>query len=98
MYIKIDENKISTTQLIELKKLLKVSELERIHNIHHEVCRYEIECVIDNAMDYNTAERFKEENEELIEEWIDELYHRANYQWDCLYEKAEEIVDLELED
>lgn len=97
MYIKINQD-ITPDQLVAIAKILDTDGLECINNIHYELCEYEIECVIDNAMDQESAEKFKSENKDTIEKWANFLYDNSNYQWCCLYEKAEEIVDLELDD
>ncbi len=98
MYIKIDEDKITNEQLAAITEILELPIVDMIYNIHYEACRFEIECVIENAMDYESAEKFKKENEDTIIRWTDMLYYSSDYQWDRLYEKAEDIVDLELDD
>lgn len=97
MYIKVDDH-ITPDQLVAIAKVLNTNGVECINNIHYEVCKYEVECVIDNAMDQESAEKFKAENAETVERWTDELYYKADYQWECLYEKAEYVVDLELDE
>lgn len=102
MYLKFDDKiKVSVAQLKTIAAILgidDVNDLKWFYNVHYETCKYEIECVIDNAMDQESARKFKADNEDTIERWTDDLYYRADYQWDCLYEKAEEIVDLELDE
>lgn len=98
MYIKIDENKITNEQLAAIAEVLGSPRVDVVYNVHYEACRFEIECVIENAMDYKSAEKFKKENEDAIIRWTDMLYYSSDYQWDRLYEKAEDIVDLELDD
>jgi hypothetical protein len=98
MYIKVDESKISNEQLVAISEILGIPRLNVVFNIHYEACKKEIECVIENSMDYESAEKFKKENEDVVIRWTDMLYHSSDYQWDRLYEKAEDIVDLELDD
>lgn len=101
MYLKFDKDKITGAQLKAIAAILEldnVEDLEWFYNVHYEACRFEIECVIENAMDYESVEKFKKENKDIIIEWTDMLYYSSDYQWDRLYEKAEDIVDLELDD
>lgn len=102
MYLKFNKDEITGAQLKAIAAILEldnVKDLEWFYNIHYEACRFEIECVIENTIDNTkSAEKFKKENEDDIIEWTDELYYSSDYQWDRLYEKAEDIVDLELDD
>ena len=101
MYLKFNKDEITGAQLKAIAAILEldnVEDLEWFYNIYYEVCRSEIECVIDSAMDYKSAEKFKKENEDTIIRWTDMLYYSYDNQWDDLYEKAENIVDLELDD
>lgn len=98
MYIKINEDKITNEQLAAIAEVLGTPRLDVVFNVHYEVCKYEVECVIENAMDYESAEKFKAENEDTITRWTDMLYYTSDHLYDCLYEKAEDIVDLELDD
>lgn len=101
MYLKFDKDKITDAQLKAIAAILEldnVEDLEWFYNVHYEACRFEIECVIENAMDCESVEKFKKENKNIIIEWTDMLYYSSDYQWDRLYEKAEDIVDLELDD
>lgn len=98
MYIKIDKDKITNEQLAAIAEVLGSPRVDVVYNVHYEACRYEIECVIDNAMDYKSAEKFKKENEGTIIIWTGMLYYSSDYQWERLYEKAEDIVDLKLDD
>ena len=101
MYLKFNKDEITGAQLKAIAAILEldnVEDLEWFYNVHYEACRFEIECVIENSMDYKSVEKFKKENEDTIIRWTDMLYYSSDYQWDRLYEKAEDIVDLELDD
>ena len=52
MYIKVDESKISNEQLVAISEILGIPRLHVVLNVHYEVCKKEIECVIENSMDY----------------------------------------------
>ena len=100
MYLKFNKDKVTVAQLKAIAAILglkDVEDLEWFYNIHYEACRYEIECVIENNIELSKLVEIKqrEDYEELINNYADDLYYRADYQWDELYNKAEEIVDID---
>ena len=100
MYLKFDKESITGSQLKAIAAILELDEkdIEWSYNVHYEACKYEVECVIENAMDYESAKKFKIDNEDTVTRWADDLYYTSDHLWDELYERAENIVDLELDD
>ena len=96
MYLKFDKNKITDEQLIAIKEILGC-EVDWFYNIHHEVCKYEVECVIENNVELHelVAIKQRDDYEEIINEFANDLYYKADWQWDQLYEKAECVVDID---
>ncbi len=96
MYIKVDENKITNEQLQAISEILGNPRLDVVMNVHYEACRFEIECAIENMLEAKEYEEFKasEEYEDKIERWTSMLYYSSDYSWECLYEKASEIIEL----
>lgn len=96
MYIKFNKDEITDEQLTAIKEILEC-EVDLFYNIHHEVCKYEVECVIENSVELPELEAIKqrEDYEEIINEFANNLYYKADYQWDQLYEKAEYVVDID---
>lgn len=96
MYIKFNDKEVSVGQLKQIAEILNVpfEELTWFYNIYYETCSYEIECYLENNMESKDFEDFKqsEDYEKIMEHLIDELYYSTDYQWDCLYEKAGEII------
>ena len=69
--------------------------IECIYNVHYEACMYEIQCSMENMFETEELKKLQAQSEyyEKINELANILYNRSDYQWDCLYEKAEEIVN-----
>lgn len=99
MYLKFNKDEITGAQLKAIAAILEldnVEDLEWFYNVHYEVCRTEIECVIENELTIEEILKIRSNSDfdELVGEYADALYNRADHQWDCLYDKAEEIVDI----
>ena len=96
MYLKFDKNKITDEQLTAIKETLGC-EVDWFYNIHYEVCKYEVECVIENNVELHelVAIKQRDDYEEIINEFANDLYYKADWQWDQLYEKAECVVDID---
>ena len=99
MYIKIDQN-ITPDQLVAIAKILDTDGLECINNIHYETCMYEIQCCMENMFETEELKKMQAQPEyyEKINDLASILYNRSDYQWDCLYDKAEEVVNDYMED
>ena len=96
MYLKFNNDKITNEQLMAIKEILGC-EVDWFYNIHYEVCKYEVECVIENNVELSELVAIKQraDYEEIINEFANNLYYAADWQWDQLYEKAECIVDID---
>ena len=96
MYLKFNNDKITDEQLMAIKEILGC-EVDWFYNIHYEVCKYEVECVIENNVELSelVAIKQRDDYEEIIKEFANNLYYAADWQWDQLYEKAECIVDID---
>lgn len=96
MYLKFNNDKITNEQLMAIKEILGC-EVDWFYNIHYEVCKYEVECVIENNVELSELVAIKQraDYEEIINEFANNLYYAADWQWDQLYEEAECIVDID---
>lgn len=100
MYLKFDKDSLTDEQLYSIANILGCDNLECIYNIHYETCMYEIQCSMENMFETEELNKMQVHPEyyEKINELADILYNRSDYQWDCLYDKAEEIVNDYMED
>ena len=100
MYLKFNKDEITGAQLKAIAAILEldnVEDLEWFYNVHYEACKYEVECVIENNVELSelVAIKQRDDYEEIINEFANNLYYAADWQWDQLYEKAECIVDID---
>ena len=100
MYLKFNKDEVTVAQLKAIAAILgldNVEDLEWFYNVHYETCRYEIECVIENSVTLSELVKIKqrEDYEELINNYADDLYYEASFQWEQLYDKATEIVNID---
>ena len=95
MYIKFDKDSLTDEQLYSIANILECDAIECIYNVHYEACMYEIQCSMENMFETEELKKLQAQSEyyEKINELANILYNRSDYQWDCLYEKAEEIVN-----
>lgn len=99
MYIKFDKDYLTDEQLYSIANTLGCN-IECIYNVHYETCMYEIQCSMENMFKTEELKKMQAQPEyyEKINELANILYNRSDYQWDCLYDKAEEIVNDYMED
>lgn len=100
MYIKFNKDDITNEQLKAIAAILElnsVDDLDWFYNPRFEACIDEIECVIDNNLSVEELKKLKEQSDyiELIKEYASDLYDISDNCWDELYNKAEEIIDLD---
>ena len=99
MYLKFNKEHITGAQLKAIAAILDipVEDLEWFYNVHYEVCKYEVECVIENNVDSSelVAIKQRDDYEEIINKFANNLYFAADWQLEQLYEKAECIVDID---
>jgi len=100
MYIKFDKDSLTDEQLYSIANILGCDSIECIYNVHYETCLYEIQCSMENMFETEELKKMQAQPEyyEKINELANILYNRSDYQWDCLYDKAEEIVNDYMED
>ena len=94
MYLKVSDN-VTDEQLEAIAKILQVPEVEYFYNVHYEACKFEIECAMENMFRIEDFKKLQAQPEyyEKINELSNIFYDKSFYQWDCLYENAEEIVN-----
>lgn len=99
MYLKFDKDFLTDEQLNAIANILGCN-MECIYNVHYEACMYEIQCSMENMFETEELKKMQAQPEyyKKIHELARILYNRADYQWDCLYDKAEEIVNNYMED
>lgn len=95
MYLKFDKDSLTDEQLYSIANIIGCDAIECIYNVHYETCMYEIQCSIENMLETEELKKLQEQPEyyEKINELANILYDRSDYQWDCLYEKAEETIN-----
>jgi hypothetical protein len=95
MYLKFDKDFLTDEQLYAIANILECNGIECIYNVHYEACMYEIQCSMENMFETEELKKIQEQPEyyEKINELTNILYNRADHQWNCLYDKAEEIVN-----
>ena len=100
MYLKFNKDSLTDEQLYSIANIIGCDAIECIYNVHYEACMCEIQCSMENMFETEELKKIQEQPEyyEKINELANILYNRSNYQWDCLYEKAEEIVNDHMED
>ena len=96
MYLKFDKDSLTDEQLIAIKEILGCK-IQCLYNVHYEACKFEIECLIENELSMEEMLEAKNNSRfnELVEEYAFALYNRSDYQWDCLYDKAIDVVDID---
>lgn len=94
MYLKFNKDKITDEQLMAIKEILGC-DVNWFYNAHYETCKLEIECAIENNLSIEEILEIRNNPrfDELVEKYTDNLYNKTDHQWDCLYDKAEEIVN-----
>lgn len=100
MYIKFDKESLTDEQLYSIANIIECDTIECIYNVHYETCMYEIQCSMENMFETDELKKLQAQPEyyEMINELATILYDRSGYQWDCLYDKAEKIVNDHMED
>ena len=100
MYLKFDKNEVTVAQLKAIAAILGLDNVEDLiwfYNPYYEACVSEIECVIENSVELSELVEIKqrEDYEEIVNKYADDLYYGASYQWEQLYDKATEIVNID---
>lgn len=100
MYLKFNKDSLTDEQLYSIANIIGCDAIECIYNVHYETCMYEIQCSMENMFETEELKKMQAQSEyyEKINELANILYNRSDYQWDCLYEKAEEIINDYKED
>ena len=100
MYLKFDKEEVTVAQLKAIAAILELENVEDLvwfYNPYYEACICEVECVLENTLTQKELEQFKadkDEYEEAIERWANMVYYSSDWQWDNLYEKAVNVVDM----
>ena len=100
MYLKFDKESLTDEQLYSIADIIGCDAIECIYNVHYETCMYEIQCSMENMFRTEDLKKLQAQPEyyEIINELASILYDGSDYQWDCLYDKAEEVVNDHMED
>ena len=92
MFLNVDG--LDTRELRKLE-LMFGKRLSAFQNPYYLICVEEILAALENEMEEEDLERFKRDPlyGTYISEMAQELYAKADYQWDELYEKAVYIIN-----